>query len=69
MTFAFTEKRSILSFFCLRYAVHITSLLTTLPQEGIIVALDRHFVVYPGGVGVDEGDLFYTGSSTPAPSG
>ena len=35
--------------------------------ERIIVPLDRHFVVYPGGAGVDEGagvdkeDLFYTG--------
>ena len=36
--------------------------------ERIIVPLDRHFIVYPGGAGVDEGagldegDLFYTGS-------
>ena len=40
--------------------------------EGIIVALERHFVIYPGGAGVDEGasvdkgagvdegDFFYT---------
>ena len=47
----------------------------SLGWEGIIVPLDRHFVVYPGGVGVDEGagvdkgDLFYTDSSTPAPPG
>ena len=37
-------------------------------REGIIVALDQHFVVYPGGAGVDkgagvdEGDVFYTSS-------
>ena len=43
--------------------------------EGIIVPLDRHFVIYPGsadvdqGAGLDEGDLFYTGSSTSAPPG
>ena len=49
--------------------------------EGIIIALDRHFVVYPRGADVDEGasvdegagveeaDFFYTGSSTPAPPG
>ena len=38
-------------------------------REGIIVALDRRFVVYPGGAGVDEGagvedggpPVFYTG--------
>ena len=36
--------------------------------ERIIVPLDRQFVVYPGGAGVDEvasvdeGDVFYTGS-------
>ena len=42
-------------------------------REGIILPLDQHFVVYPGGAGVDEGadveegDFFYTGSSTPAP--
>ena len=35
--------------------------------EGIIIALDRHFVFYPGAAGVDEGagvdeqDIFYTG--------
>ena len=43
--------------------------------EGIIVPLEWHFVVYPGsadvdeGAGLDVGDLFYTGSSTPAPPG
>ena len=39
-------------------------------REGIIVGLDRRFVVYPGGAGVDEGagvedggpPVFYTGS-------
>ena len=36
-------------------------------RERIIVPIDRHFVVYPGDAGVDEGagldkgDLFYTG--------
>ena len=41
-------------------------------REGIIIPLDRHFVVYPGGAGVEEGasveevSLAYPGSSTPA---
>ena len=37
-------------------------------RERIIVPLDQHFVIYTGGAsvdegaGVDEGDVFYTGS-------
>ena len=39
-------------------------------MEGIIEALDRHFIIYPGGAGVDEGagvedggpPVIYTGS-------
>ena len=38
--------------------------ITTYLGKGIIVALDRRFVVYPGVAGVEEGagveDLFYT---------
>ena len=40
-------------------------------RERIIVPLDRHFVVYTGGAGLDEGAglhegyLFYTGLSRP----
>ena len=40
--------------------------------EGILVPLDRRFVVYPGGAGVEEGSgveevsLFYTGTLRPS---
>ena len=45
----------------------MTLVKSPLIREGIIVALDRHFVVCPVGAGVDEGDLIYTVSSTQAP--
>ena len=34
----------------------------TLKRQRIIIPLDWQFVVYPGGAGVDEGDVFYTSS-------
>ena len=33
-------------------------------RERIIVPLDRHFIIYPGGAGVDEGDLFFSTTAT-----
>ena len=70
MLFEEMKREGILVSFRIKLCKCFVTIMVPNKREGIIVPLDQHFVIYPGGVSVEEGagveevSLVYPGSST-----